>query len=149
MNNQAIIVISCLFYDLIQVNKLSLLQNMQKDFKKLRNIGIFTVVTLFLSITGTSISAFIFTVTPYGWPQKSFMLYTPPNKQSQVYAMVGIVFFLPVIVSCIMSGFLFCNVKTKINKVGPVGVVEDSPELEFGGIYIGQALKSDQNKTNR
>jgi hypothetical protein len=108
-----------------------------QDLGKLRNIGLVFVVTLFLSLVGTSLTTFIVTVTPYGWPQRSFIRYTPIKLQSQMYAMAGIVFFLPVIISCIMYGLLFYSIKTKINKVHLQPVSADTG-VDFGGIYIGQ-----------
>jgi len=48
-----------------------------------------------------------------------------------------------------MYGLLFYNIKTKINKVGPVIARKDNSADEFGGIYIGQPSKNDQDRTSR
>ena len=92
--------------------------NIWTDLKKIRYIAIGSLILLIATILGVVVTVFLLTVLPYGWPQKSFILHVPLKKQSQMYAVVGVAFFLPVIASWAMYAVLYCKIEIKINKVG-------------------------------
>ena len=92
--------------------------NIVTDLKKIRYIALGSVFLIIAVILGVTITIFLVTVLPYGWPHKSFILHVPITKQSEMYVMVGIAFFLPVITSWAMYAVLYCKIEIKINKVG-------------------------------
>ena len=88
------------------------------DLKKIRYIALGSVFILIVILFGAVITVFLVTVLPYGWPHKSFVLHVPLTKQSQMYFLIGVAYFLPVITSWVMYAVLYCKIEIKINKVG-------------------------------
>ena len=86
--------------------------------KKIQFFALGSVFLIIAIILGVITTIFLVTVLPYGWPHKSFILHVPSTKQSEMYAMIGVAYFLPVITSWAMYAVLYCKIEIKINKVG-------------------------------
>ena len=114
----------------------------------MRIFGLLSVIFIFLLLNGITSAVFLTTVLPYGWPKNSFMLCVPLQKQSALFALIGVVFMTPNLISCFMYTLLYYKVEVRSSKVGVEIPKDPKPEVQFGGIFVGKVTNSSVSSTS-
>ena len=104
------------------------------DLRKLKNVGLITVLVSFGILGFVPIFVFAMISLPYGWPNNSFFLSVPKSKQFVVFGVVVITFLLPVLVTCVTYALIYCSVV--VNGSNRVDAKVPDPN-SYGDIYIG------------